>query len=56
MIRLTRETGAKAWVDTTIRVKHCHVFGIDETFSERFADWSHPGVGEDAICLYKETE
>lgn len=47
--RLQQEAYAKAWVDTTIMVKHAHVFEIDDTFSERFADWQYGG-GEAAIC------
>ena len=44
--------GVKSYVDTTIKVKHCHVFQIDETYSERFADWAD-GHGEPEICNYK---
>lgn len=32
--------GIPSYVDTTIRVKHAHVFEIDESFPDRFADWS----------------
>lgn len=46
------QLGVKAFVDTTIKVKHAHVFEIDETFSDRFADWADEGVGEAAICRY----
>jgi hypothetical protein len=53
-VRMQRELGVDAWVDTTIVVKHLHPFAIDDTFSERFADWVNPGVGEDAICGYEE--
>jgi len=52
---LQRELGVQMWVDTTIDIKHLHIFEVDETFPERFADWSHPGAGEAAICSYKET-
>jgi len=38
--RLGEEAGVKLSVDTTIDIKHSHVFEIDETFSERFADWN----------------
>jgi hypothetical protein len=37
--RLRTEAGAKLFVDTTIQIKHLHVFEIDDTYSERFADW-----------------
>lgn len=46
------EAGARVWVDTTIRVKHLHAFEIDETFSDRFADWAHPGVGDPQLCRF----
>ena len=36
--RLRKEVGLKVWVDTTIKVKHLHVFQIDDTFSARFQD------------------
>ena len=55
-LRMQQALGIEGWVDTTIRVRHAHVFAIDETFSERFADWATPGVGEAAICRYRETE
>jgi hypothetical protein len=38
-LRFNQELGVKTWIDTTIKVKHCHVFQIDETYSERFNDW-----------------
>lgn len=53
ILRMLRDAGVKAWVDTTIRVKHAHVFHIDETFSSRFADWSQPGVGDPSVCNYE---
>lgn len=43
-LRMARGLGVQAYVDTTIRVKHAHVFEIDETFPERFADWSNGGL------------
>ena len=53
--RLKMEAYAKVWVDTTIKVKHLHIFEIDESFQERFADW-HEGGGDPSICRYeKET-
>ena len=42
-LRLNQELKVTTWIDTTIRVRHCHVFQIDETFSERFQDWE-PGA------------
>lgn len=48
------EIGVKSYVDTTVRVKHAHVFEIDETYPKRFADWAD-GSGDPAICRYKET-
>lgn len=45
--RLQKEAGASVFVDTTIKVKHCNVFQIDETFSDRFADWGKPKKGLD---------
>ena len=40
--RLQHETGTPLYVDTTILVKHCHDFEIDDTFQHRFADWADP--------------
>jgi len=37
--RLNKELGVETWIDTTIKVKHCHVFQIDDTYPERFRDW-----------------
>lgn len=48
--RLQREAHARCYVDTTIQVKHLHIFEIDETFSERFSDWA-----VDATELYKQS-
>lgn len=53
MIRLTRETGAKAWVDTTIKVQHANVFKIDDSFQARFSDWEQEGAGDPEICSYE---
>lgn len=47
--RLQSEAGAQMWVDTTIKVKHCQVFEIDETFPDRFSDQS--GKGEERYML-----
>jgi hypothetical protein len=43
------------FVDPTIDVRHLHTFEIDETFSERFADWAEPGKGDPSICNYPES-
>lgn len=51
--RLQVEAGARVWVDTTILVRHLNAFEIDETYSERFADWMNPGSGDPAICNYQ---
>lgn len=50
--RLKSEAYADVWVDTTIRVRHLHAFEIDESFSERFSDWTKPGVGDTDICRF----
>lgn len=52
--RLQSEAHAKVWVDTTIMVKHLHVFEIDDTYQERFADWGQAG-GDPDICDYRKT-
>lgn len=54
--RLQMEAGAKIWVDTTIMVQHLHVFPVDDTYSERFADWKKPGVGDSHICVFKSKD
>lgn len=51
--RFRMEAKVDAWVDTTIKVSHCHVFDIDETYSERFSDWAEPGKGDPMICGYE---
>ena len=50
--RLQQEAHAQVWVDTTIKVKHLHIFPIDDTYSERFADWAQ-GDGDPSICRYR---
>jgi hypothetical protein len=50
--RLQMEAGARVWCDTSIMVKHLHLFSIDDTFQDRFQDWADPGQGDKAICLY----
>ena len=47
---LKQELGVQMWLDTTIDVRHLHVFEIDETFPDRFADWAKPGLGDPSIC------
>ncbi len=49
--RLQMEAHARVWVDTTIAVKHLHVFEIDDTFQTRFDDW-RDGAGDPSICRY----
>lgn len=51
--RLREEVQAQVWVDTTIHVKHLHTFEIDDSFSERFADWQEPGNGRDESFKYR---
>lgn len=54
--RLGTEAGATIWVDTTINVRHLHLFAIDPSFSERFADWAVPAPSADMdICRYLPT-
>lgn len=45
--RINHELKEDTWIDTTIKVKHCHLFKIDETYSDRFSDWvpGPPGSG-----------
>lgn len=52
VFRMINEAGVDVWVDTTIQVKHLHIFAIDETFPARFADWATPGQGDPSICTY----
>jgi hypothetical protein len=49
--RLKTEGGARLHVDTTIVVKHLHIFEIDDTFSERFQDWAVPGPHRDSAII-----
>jgi len=51
--RLQSEAFATVWLDTTIIVKHAHVFQIDDSFQHRFEDWAEPGMGDATICAYK---
>ena len=52
--RLQEEAYATLWIDTTIQVTHLHTFEIDDTYSERFSDWTRPGRGDQEICNFKE--
>ncbi len=38
ILRFRRELQLKVWLDTTIKIKHLHIFEIDDTFQERFSD------------------
>lgn len=51
--RLKTEGGADVWVDTTIKVKHLHIFEIDDTFTGRFSDWVEAGKG-DETCKHRD--
>lgn len=51
---LQQIAGARLWVDCTIKVKHLHIFHIDDSFPDRFADWEKPGAGDPSICLYRK--
>lgn len=53
--RLQVEAGAMVWVDTTIKVRHLHAFEIDDTFQDRFDDWRQPGVGDPALCRFRDS-
>lgn len=53
--RLQMEAGARIWCDTSIPVRHLHIFPIDDTFQDRFADWAQPGQGDPTICRYRES-
>ena len=54
--RMQVEAGILLWIDTTIRVKHCHIFEIDETFQDRFTDWMDPAnqSTDRSICRFRE--
>ena len=55
VFRLHDEAGAQVWCDTTIRIRHLHLFPVDDTFSERFKDYAEPGVGDPDICQFPQT-
>jgi hypothetical protein len=48
--RLVTEAGGRILWDTTIDVIHLDVFPIDETYSERFHDWTEPRDEKEAVC------
>ncbi len=50
--RLQQFAGATIWVDTTIKVKHLHVFPIDDSFADRFQDWVDPKKADRDICKF----
>lgn len=50
--RLRAEAHVRVWVDTTIKVGHAHVFTVDDSYQERFADWTTPGIGDSSICRF----
>jgi hypothetical protein len=54
--RLQSEAGARIYVDTTIMVRHSHVFEIDDSYSDRFADWARGEVGDKNICSFEKPE
>lgn len=49
--RLKTEAFARVWVDTTIKVKHLHIFEIDDSFVHRFEDWAVPGDHRDKAII-----
>jgi hypothetical protein len=51
--RLQTEAHAQVWVDTTINVKHLHVFPIDDTFQDRFEDWGEQ-PGDTTVCQVEQ--
>lgn len=54
IVRMQIEGGAPLHVDTTIEVKHLHIFAIDGSFQRRFADWADPATDSDrAICRFR---
>lgn len=50
--RLQTDAGATVWCDTTILVKHLHIFGVDDTFEQRFQDYKVEDVGPRDICQF----
>lgn len=51
VLNIGKQLNLTAWVDTTLDIKHLHLFQIDGTFSERFKDWAVAGKG-DSSCRY----
>ena len=49
--RLTTEAHATVWCDTTIKIKHLHIFSIDDSFPARFADWALEGGNPDPALV-----
>lgn len=56
VFRCTVESGARMFCDTSIKLVHLDVFGIDETYSERFMDkkgimdWSPSKAYKGYVC------
>ncbi len=50
-MELKTEAGINIYVDTTIEVKHLSTFAIDDTFSERFADYADLSNGKSKVDL-----
>lgn len=48
--RLICEAGLPLMCDTTIMVTHLQVMEIDDSFTDRFADWDQPGKGDPSLC------
>ena len=46
VFNLKLQGGAQVWCDTTIKVGHLNIFEIDETYQERFSDWTDLEYGE----------
>jgi hypothetical protein len=49
--RLCTEAGGRVLADLTIDVKHLDVFPIDETYGERFSDWTKEEREKSALCF-----
>jgi len=48
--RLQSEGGGRVYVDTTILVKHLHIFPIDDSFQHRFLDWKGKEDVKPVVC------
>lgn len=44
--RLQDEANGRVYIDTTIMVKHLHIFQIDDSFQYRFTDWKREQVND----------